>query len=204
MNEWFIVPQEILDGMELPSWFPSKNPTVTEHFTNRSITVHIDKFRMLTYDQRCIVYLGLIRSAHKKSLQVSSLRSNPHFKMVFSFKPFTPPWFLATINCLVNNRPVFSPLLTFDHPAIPQKKQFRSRSYTVVGNLQGVIAAFYSKEPRFAAATIDYLMNKYITDPTIFRRLKQRRKLTKKTIDVNAHSSFSTAISFRPCPCQQP
>lgn len=146
---------------------------------------------MLTYDQCCFVYCGLIRTGHKKSLKVSILRSNPSFNTVFSFKPFTTPCFVASMVFLVKKISFFSPALKFDDPAIPQKKQFRSCSYTAVGKLQGVIAAFYTKEPHFAAATIDYPMDKCVTDPVLFNHILRNFNEANSAPKRQAHPTSS-------------
>lgn len=147
------------------------------------------------FDQCTLIYLGLIRSAHKKSLKVPTLRSNLKFKTVFSFKPFTPPWFVANMGCLVNNRSFFCPLLKFYDPPIAQKKQFRIRSYKIVGKLQSVIAAFYCKEPQFAASTIDYLMNKCNTDPMISKTWMQNFKKSTASTSTRIRRSSRRIVA---------
>lgn len=67
------------------------------------------------------------------------------------------------MHCMVDWKDRVSPPIGFEHPCIPKKRDFRSLSSLVCGKLQGIIVAFYFKEPSFAAPTIDYLVNLSIT-----------------------------------------
>lgn len=88
------------------------------------------------------------------------------------------------MNCLVNNRSYVPPPLTFDDPSVRQKKQFHSRSYTVVGKLQGIIASFCQKEPQLAADTVDYIMNRCITEPVVYNYSLQQFKRSTRIENV--------------------
>lgn len=167
-NEWFVAPDEVMAKMQLPPWFPAAKMPESEQFNSSTITVDIDRFQHLTYDQAVFVYRGFIRTAHKNSLlekHKNIYEGNRHYKTVFSFTPFTPPWYVRNIDCRVSGTSVFVPPLQFDEPCIPRKRQFRSRSSPIVVKLQGLIAAFYQKEREFSVATIDYLVSKCTAQP---------------------------------------
>lgn len=163
-QKWFTVPQTVLDRMLLPDWFPSPSRNVSSSFTQSTLTVDIDDFLTLNLKDALFVYRGLLRSAHKKSLLPSEkvkYDGNRHFKRCFSYIPFTPPWFVAHMDCRVRGKSLFPDPLTFDCPNMPRVKDVRSAQ--VLQKLQGIIAAFHSRDHAFAGATIDYLVAKCTT-----------------------------------------
>lgn len=91
---WVVAPDEISAKMDLPSWFPPPPPQMSATFRSRCISVDIDRFHHLTYDQSIFVYRGLIRTAHRRSLHDyfrTMHGDNVNFRTSFSFKSFTPP-----------------------------------------------------------------------------------------------------------------
>lgn len=163
-QDWFIPDEYLLSQMTLPQWFPAPPAEVSPHCTNGILTVPIDKYTALSHDQSFFVYRTILRVGHKKSLletERPKYEKSPHFKHVFNFKTFNPPWFVASLLCTVKGRPLFSKPLRFEHPSIPQLRQLRSRtSRVVLAKLHGLISSFKCKEPAFAAATIEYLIQK--------------------------------------------
>lgn len=148
--------------MYLPQWFPSCKRPVTEGFKCRHVIVNVDQYSSLTHTTALFIYRGLVRTAHKKSLlpeEREKYEGNKHFKNVFSFTRFTPPWFPHTMDCKVGGQSLLPAPLKFDDFCIPQMRDFRARQDIVRVKLQGVIACFYNNEPKFSAATIDFLID---------------------------------------------
>lgn len=136
--------------MVLLFWFPSPHKQVSEQFTSGVLTVEIDRYKDLTHEYASFLYRALIRSAHKQSLllrQKGAYSNDPNFKSVFSFTPFTPPWFVRQIYCRFSNKSVYKEQIQFEEYCIPRMKTVRSRAKHVLTQLQGIIAAFASKEP---------------------------------------------------------
>lgn len=161
-DEWITAPDSIMLHMDLPDWFPSPKLNVTEEFKGKHLVVNVDSYTSLSYKDALFVYRAFIRTAHKKSLlpqQRSKYEGNKYFKSVFSFIPFTPPWFPHTLDCMVEGKSLFSTPLKFDEHCIPQMRCIRGNRSMVRAKLQGVIACFYNHEPAFAAETIDFLID---------------------------------------------
>lgn len=67
-NKCFTLPQYILDKPVLPDWFPSSTRGVFSAFTDRTLTVDVDRLNFLSLKYAFFVYRGLLRSGHKKSI----------------------------------------------------------------------------------------------------------------------------------------
>lgn len=163
-QDWFIPDEALLAKKTLPDWFPSPDATLTSRFKLGKLVVPIDRYRLLSYEQGIFVYRTLLRIAHKKSLlntERPKYDKNPHFKHVFNFKTFNPPWFVASIDCTVDGKSLFSKPLHFDDPSIPTMRLLRSKtSRVILEKIHTLIACFYIYEPAFAAASIDFIMHK--------------------------------------------
>lgn len=158
-NVWHMAPDDVLETMTLHSWFPSKPRSRDDAFRTSVLAVDIDDFRKLTYTQVVFVYRGLIQTAYRRALQLSKLTdksAGTKKKEVFSFLPFTPPWFCANIDCRISRQSIYDPPLRFDETIIPKMREFRSRAAPSIFRLQGLVATYFTKEPAFAASTINY------------------------------------------------
>lgn len=162
-GERAMAPDRVMAKMTLPSWFPSMPTAETQKTT--PIVEDIDKFCQLTYVQTLYIYHSLIYTAYKKALSDSkrddfdSFQGPGNFSHYYCFDHYTPPWFSESIICQINGKPMFDSPLHFAGVTIPQKKQMRSKTTSSVAMIQGVIAAFYSREPAFAKATVDYFLS---------------------------------------------
>lgn len=160
-NTWFVAPDETLVTMTIPSWFPAPQCRLTDDLKSKLLTVYISNYIYLTYDQSVFVYRAFIRSSHRKSL---SLRSSGHYSSdrnsipVFSFIPFPPPWFSGQLDFRIDGRQILPSPIVFEEACIPRKRQFRSRTTTVIVKLQGVISAFAKLEHEFALSALAYLV----------------------------------------------
>lgn len=158
-----MAPDDVLKKKKLPLWFPGTYIDDDEAFEGRILSVDIDKFKNLDYEQSLYVYNNFIRSAHKKSLICTSrplYETNDKFKWVFSFLPFNPPWFVVSIDCRFRGKSVYTKSLWFEDTGIPCMRLLRSRVTPKVVRLQGLIAAFYSMEPDLDVLSIDYFMTR--------------------------------------------
>lgn len=161
---WYIAPKDVMQKMTLPPWFPSSAQRSMQTFKNATLRVDVDKFSFLSYDQALFVYRALIRTAHKKALEAKKDGTSATIRTLkrqLCFTRYTPPWFAGNLDCRREGNPMFSPPLKFKHPSLPLMKDLRSKSFVAVGMMQGVIAAFYSKEPDFSSAVIDFLVSKF-------------------------------------------
>lgn len=141
---------------------------MTEAFNRGTMTVAIDRYRTLDYDDALFVYRTMLRIGHKKSLlptEKHKYEYSPHFPNVFSFKTFNPPWFVSKLMCTVNGSPSFNDPLEFDEACIPQLRQLRSKiSPLVLAKIHGLIAAFHRNEPLFAQNCIESLIRHLNSD----------------------------------------
>lgn len=130
---WHVVPDSILNSTVLPSWFPSSPFSTTLYFRSSILHVEIDRFRHLNWEKAAFVYSGLIRTSFKKAVQLYRSRNNrPKSLQVFSFQPFTPPWFSGLLRCTVHGNSVYDDPIRIEETTIPRKRDFRSRSSSTV------------------------------------------------------------------------
>lgn len=129
------------------SLFPSSPRQNDQTLKTSVLEVYIDRFCTLTYDQVVFIYRGLIRTAYRRALQLLFLsngnRNGRKKKIVFSFRPFTPPWFTGIIDCKIKDESIYDPPLRFNEPVLPTNREFRSRSTPSIFKLQGPLDAFY-------------------------------------------------------------
>lgn len=155
--------------MQLPTWFPLEKEKVSSSFQHNTATVDIDLFHQLSYKDASLVYRALLRSAHNKSLLPTErvkYHGNKHFKSVFIFVPFTPPWFVRKLVCKVLGSPLSAVPVIFDEHVIPQMRPIKENISKVLPKLHGILSLFYTKEPAFTAASLDYILQnkKHSTD----------------------------------------
>lgn len=63
---WKVVPEDVIEAMVLPPWFPSPHREFTPLFKESTFRVDIDKFHHMNHKQTTFVYSSLFRTAHRK------------------------------------------------------------------------------------------------------------------------------------------
>lgn len=71
---WQISPDGDVEKITLPSWFPSAPRVADQAFKISILTVDVDAFYQLTYEQVVFLYRGLIRTAYIRAVQLSRFK----------------------------------------------------------------------------------------------------------------------------------